>query len=311
MIGDRCPHAGVDEPAAATLTSGAAFATLSAVHQLRLATSWGDLRLVGGSRAGEGSVVLLPQLRVALDAGRPARALVPLETVAVSHGHLDHLLGVPAWASQRQLQGMRPGRVLCPASLCAPVQRLLELCATLEGGSPYGVQVIPVHAGDRIELRRDLRLAFFATSHWVETLGSAVEWTRRHLRPDLAVAAPDELQRLRAQGVEITTEQRTLLLAYAADSGPEVLEREPWLKDVEVLILECTFLRPDERERATRFGHTNLADLVELAPGLRNRHLVLTHLSRRHRLAPGARAIRSALAGRFTGTLHLLNKEWE
>jgi glyoxylase-like metal-dependent hydrolase (beta-lactamase superfamily II) len=68
------------------------------VRQLNLATSWGDLRLVGGSRAGEGSLVLLPQLRLALDAGRPARALVPLQHVVVSHGHLDHL---SAWSPGR------------------------------------------------------------------------------------------------------------------------------------------------------------------------------------------------------------------
>jgi ribonuclease Z len=229
----------------------------------------------------------------------------------VSHGHLDHLLGLPAWASQRQLQGMRPGRVLCPDSLRGRVEQLLSLSAALEGGSPYGAEVVGVGAGDRVELRRDFRLGFFATSHWVETLGSVVEWTRRHLRPELAGTPPGELARLRADGVEVTTEQRTSLLAYAADSGPEVLLREPWLYETEVLVLECTFLRPGDRERAARFGHTHLADLVELAPRLRCRHLVLTHLSRRHRLAPGARAIRTALAGRFSGSLHLLNKEWE
>ncbi|MGE5237110.1 MAG: hypothetical protein ACM3O7_12240, partial [Acidobacteriota bacterium] len=66
------------------------------MRRLGLATSWGELRLVGGSRAGEGSILLLPQLRLALDAGRPARALVPMQHVVISHGHLDHLLGLPA-----------------------------------------------------------------------------------------------------------------------------------------------------------------------------------------------------------------------
>jgi hypothetical protein len=77
------------------------------VRTLELATSWGTLRIAGGSRAGEGSVLLLPQLRLALDAGRPLRALVPMVHVVVSHGHADHLLGLAAWASQRQLQWKR------------------------------------------------------------------------------------------------------------------------------------------------------------------------------------------------------------
>ena len=53
---------------------------------------------------------------------------------------------------------------------------------------------------------------------------------------------------------------------------------QPWLAEVEVLVVECTFLRPSEHERARRFGHMHLDDLVERAAGLRNRHLVLTHL---------------------------------
>ncbi len=284
--------------------------TLSAVHQLRLATSWGELRLAGGSRAGEGSLVLLPQLRLALDAGRPARALVPLETVVVSHGHLDHLLGLPAWASQRQLQGMKGGRVLCPAAIADGVRELLLRCALLEGGSPYPVAVVPVRTGDWIDLRKDFRVGFFRTSHWVETLGTVVEWTRRRLRPELAGTPAPELQRLRAAGHAVTEEIRTPLLAYLADTGPEVLASEPWLADAEVLVMECTFLKAEDRERARRFGHTHLADVVVLAPSLRNRHLVLTHLSRRHRLAAGARAIRTALAGRLAPRLHLLNTEW-
>ena len=294
-----------------TLTSPPPSPTLPGVQQLRLATSWGELRLVGGSRAGEGSLALLPQLRLALDAGRPARALVPRETVAISHGHLDHLLGLPAWASQRQLQGMRGGRVLCPAGIAEQVRSLLAQCAALEGGNPYGVEVVAVDAGDWVDLRRDLRLGFFRTSHWVETLGVVVEWTRRRLRPELAGTPALELQRLRAAGRTVTEDLRTPLLAYVADSGPDVLELEPWLADVEVLLMECTFLREADRERARRFGHTHLADLVAAAPSLRNRHLVLNHLSRRHRLATGSRMIRSALLARLAPRLHLLNTEWE
>jgi ribonuclease Z len=121
----------------------------------------------------------------------------------------------------------------------------------------------------------------------------------------------EELRRERQAGKTITEDVRTSLLAYLADTGPEVFTEHAWLTDVEVLVVECTFLRPTDRERARRFGHMHLDDLVELAPRLANRHLVLTHLSRRHRLGPGARTIKNALGGLLRPQLHLFNTEWE
>lgn len=281
------------------------------MRQLRLETSWGELRLAGGSRAGEASLVLLPQLRLALDAGRPARALVPLQHVAISHGHMDHILGLPAWASQRQLNGMPRGTVYVPRSLVEPVAELLAVCARLEGGVPYDVEVKAVGAGDAIQLRRDFVLRFFATSHWVETLGCAVEWVRQRLRPELAGASMEDLKKRRRAGEAITEELRVPLLAYLADTGPQVFGEHPWLAQVEVLVVECTFLRPSDRERARRFGHIHLDDLLAIAPTLGNRHVVLTHLSRRHRLGPGTRAIRQALSEALRPRLHLFNVEWD
>jgi len=281
------------------------------VRQLGLATSWGELRLAGGSRAGEASLVLLPQFRLALDAGRPARALVPMQHVVVSHGHMDHVLGLPAWASQRQLNGIPGGSVYVPSSLGDGVRDLLSTCARLEGGEPYDVEVVPIAPGQSIELRGGFTLRFFRTSHWVETLGCSLEWVRRRLLSELAGLDGEELRRRHERGEAITEDVRTPLLAYLADTGPAVFADQPLLAEVEVLVVECTFLRPSDRERARRFGHMHLDDLVAIAPSLANRHLVLTHLSRRHRLGPGARAIRKTLAGVLRPELHLLNVEWE
>jgi ribonuclease Z len=281
------------------------------MRQLELATSWGALRLSGGSRAGEASLLLLPQLRLALDAGRLVRALVPMQHVVITHGHLDHLLGLPAWASQRCLQGMPGGVVYVPAALEHDVTELLGLCGHLEGGKPYDVEVRPVTCGERVKLRPGLELVFFATAHWVDSLGCRLEWQRRRLRPEYVDLDEADLRTRRAAGEQLTEEVRTHLLAYLGDTGPDVFEREPWLANVEVLVVECTFLSEQDRERARQFGHMHLGDLTLVAPRLRNRYVVLTHLSRRHRLGPGSAAIRRALAPLLGGELHLLNVEWE
>jgi ribonuclease Z len=224
---------------------------------------------------------------------------------------MDHVLGLPSWASQRQLNGIPGGTVYAPASVAGPIADLLALCANLENGKPYDVAVRKVAPGDVLPLRRGFDLRFFGTSHWVETLGCCVEWVRLHLRPEFVGMGVEELRRERKAGKSITEDVRTPLLAYLADTGPEVFAEHPFLSAVEVLVVECTFLRPADRERARRFGHMHLDDVVELAPRLANRHLVLTHLSRRHRLGPGSRTIKNALAGLLRPELHMLNVEWD
>ncbi|MGE5237067.1 MAG: MBL fold metallo-hydrolase, partial [Acidobacteriota bacterium] len=214
-------------------------------------------------------------------------------------------------ASQRQLQGIPGGTVYTPRDLTSRVSDLLALTADMEGGKPYDVKVVPVEPGTRASLRADFELVFFATSHWVETLGSRLDWHRRRLRPELAGEPEEEIRRRRIAGGTITEDVEVPLLAYLADTGPEVFDRQPELLAAEVLVVECTFLRPADLERARRFGHMHLHDLVELAPRLANRHLVVTHLSRRHRLGAGTAGIRRALAGRLAGELHTLNVEWE
>ncbi|MCS7182161.1 MAG: MBL fold metallo-hydrolase [Thermoanaerobaculum sp.] len=254
--------------------------------------------------------MLLPQLRLSLDAGFPLRAFVPMEHVVVSHGHTDHLAGLLPWAAQRQLQNLGPARVYSPPALAPDLQRLLDLGAAMEQGKPYPVKVEPVSPGEQVILRPDMVLRFFPTTHWTPTLGVGLFWRKRQLKPELAGLGGEEIRQLRESGLEVVETVEVPLLAYLADSGPEVLYREHWLAQVEVLVVECTFLRPQDRERAKRFGHMHLDDLRQFLPHSHNRHWVLMHLSRRHRLGPATKTIRQVLAREGGPHLHLLNVEW-
>ncbi len=277
---------------------------------LQLSTSWGTLTVAGGSRAGEATVIVLPQLRLALDPGRPHRALPRCRTVLASHGHLDHVGGLAYWASQRQLNRLGEGVVLAPRELAPDLERLLGLHARLEGGRPYPVRVRGLADGERVTLRRDLELAAFRTHHWVPTLGATLLWRRRHLRPELRGLPPEAIRAARERGRPVETVDEVALLAYAADTGPGLFRRRPDLLEAEVLLLECTFYREVDRHRAREFGHMHLDDLVALAPRLRCRHLVLLHPSRRHRLRDVLERI-EALPLPEGVRLHHLMTDWE
>ncbi len=281
------------------------------LHRLELSTSWGPLNVNGGSRAGEGTLILLPQLRLALDPGRPHRGLPPMSTVFISHGHLDHVGALGYWASQRFLNAMGRGTVLAPAELRARIGELLTLHADLEGGRPYSVDIVPVSEKQCFELRRDLELGFFATDHWVPTLGLSLTWLRHRLRSEFVGLEGEEIRRLREAGEDVTVTERVPLLAYCADTGPDLFVRHPELLSSEVLLLECTFFRASDRERAAAFGHLHLDDILELVPRMSCRHLILLHASRRHRLREVERILAQRLRPVSTPKLHHLVSDWE
>ena len=281
------------------------------LRRLQLDTSWGPLVIAGGSRAGEGTLILLPQLHLALDAGRPHRALPAMATVLASHGHVDHIGGIGYWASQRQLQSMGPARLAAPLEIAGDIETLLATHARLEGGSRYEVEVVPVCAGAALELRRDMELRFFATDHWVPTLGSRLVWRRHHLLPGLAGLSGDEIARRRRAGEEVTGVIETELLAYCADSGPGVLEPGSAAAAAEVVLLECSFFKPGDRERAARFGHLHLEDLLAGVDNLKCRHLVVLHASRRHRLREVEEIIDKNLRPALDCDLHHLMIDWD
>ena len=52
------------------------------------------IRLVGTSLAGEESVLAAPEYNVCFDVGRAPREIIPIDTVCVTHGHMDHAAGI-------------------------------------------------------------------------------------------------------------------------------------------------------------------------------------------------------------------------
>lgn len=281
------------------------------LRRLQIETTWGALTLAGGSRAGEGTLILLPQLHLALDAGRPHRALPPMSTVVISHGHMDHLGGVAYWASQRFLQSMGPATLVVPRPIAAEVENLLATHARLEGGRPYPIDLVPVDDGGTYSFRRDMELIFFSTDHWVPTLGARLLWRRHHLLPALADLPGEEIARRRLAGETVTEELTIDLLAYCADSGPGFLRDHPEVLGAEVLLIECSFYRPADRERAARFGHMHLEDLLPWVDRLGCRHLVLLHPSRRHRLREVEEILDERLRPQLDCSLHHLMVDWE
>ena len=83
-------------------------------------------RIQGISVAGEQTAVQVPELDVTFDIGLCPRIALSSSYVALSHGHMDHVGGLPYYFSQRMFQKMGPGRCVCHPSLVDPINTMMR-----------------------------------------------------------------------------------------------------------------------------------------------------------------------------------------
>jgi len=248
--------------------------------------------LTGYSKALYSSWFYYKPARLLLDAGEGiihslGKKIFGIRQVFLTHGHEDHIAGLPSLVNLRNLSN---GDREIPLTVHYPkgdpfIGHLRDyLDKKQKHRLQYEMTWVEVEPGNSVPVdvtRRDTRVTAFPVKHtrgW-QAVGYRVEEKRQALRPEHADAAPHEVKTLiRDLGKEKVLETVWHpLLAYTGDTMP-ITDTAP-VAGADILLIDSTYL-DDEEMAGARHSHIDASFATAAAGGVK--HLVLMHLSGRY-----------------------------
>jgi ribonuclease Z len=239
------------------------------------------LTVEGYSRAAVQTYWRVSELKLGFDLGALPWSFTTTPNWFVSHSHLDHIAALPILVARRRMMKMEPPTVYMPAECIEGARLLLKAVQRLDRGR-MPVNLVGLNAGDEVELSRELVVRAFPTRHTIPSLGYLVWERRKKLKPEYHELSGEQIRDLRLSGVEVSFEIRLPRVAYLGDTAPQGLDVFPDIYRAQFLIVELTFVAPNERPALIhKFGHTHLDDLLARAERFENEVIIASHFSTR------------------------------
>ncbi len=254
-------------------------------------------------------------LQLLVDAGEGAQLALGTNVfspswLAITHGHSDHVLGLPGLVAARKFG---KGAVDKPLTVIFPegsrgVQAARELLGTAYHGVVFPLTWIPATAGTSVPLGKGRRIQAIAVRHTANepALGYRVIETRRRLKSEYASMPQAEIEAAARQGRrdELLEDADHVVFAHSGDAMPI----DPALvTNADVLVHDATFL--DERDRREPI-HATTEEALQVARAAAVKTLILYHLSIRYDRAAAIPKLRQQLlASGFQGECWLLDED--
>jgi ribonuclease Z len=209
--------------------------------------------------------------------------------------------------------GDKPLEIYCPEGVEEGLKATLAQLSALHSW-PLEVSCHSMSPGDERHLKGNLWLRALKTFHPVASLGFLFFERVQKLKSELMGLPGAEIKARKEQAKRGELSLSALFdqvdrpkLAYLTDTLIEALKHNPVALEAETLILECTFLNNIKPVAIARAGcHIHLDELVEWAPLIKSKRVVLMHFSQLHKPSEVKALCEERLGPILGERLHLL-----
>ncbi|KAG5536690.1 hypothetical protein RHGRI_024196 [Rhododendron griersonianum] len=227
----------------------------------------------GLSIAGHETCIILPTLNLAFDIGRCPQRAVSQQFLFISHGHMDHIGGLPMYVATRGLYRMAPPTIIVPTVIKECVEKLFEAHRAMDH-SELKHNLIGLNVGEEFQLLKDLKVRAFRTYHGIPSQGYIVYSLRHKLKQEYVGLPGSEIKNLKSSGVEITDTVTMPEIAFTGDTMSDFIVDDNNIDSTYVSDIETV-------ENARDYGHTHLSEDIQnamstLPPSLAGRVFTLT-----------------------------------
>jgi len=257
--------------------------------------------LQGHSKALYSTWIFYRPDRLLIDCGEGAATALgnnsyAIERVLLTHGHIDHISGLPSLLWSRA-SGMGDNEK--PLEICYPqddgfVGDMISYIQKTAARLPFPLTWTPLETDARLSLSGKRELQTFATKHIPNrlTLGYKIVETRRRLKPEFSSLSQEEIRHRAtshpAGGAALSEDYKAILAAFGGDG---LALNADDISNAELLFHEATLL--DAQERKSQW-HSTLDEAIQTAIAAQVKTLVLYHFSGRYRTAEILEAIRQS-----------------